>query len=53
VIEDGEKMMAILKAKGIEYFIEDSPETKYRIYVQDPDSTFLDLVEYNTGYELR
>ena len=53
MIEDGEKMMAILKANGIEYFVEDSPETKYRIYVQDSDSTFLELVEYNADYELR
>lgn len=53
VIEDGEKMMALLEANGIEYFVEDAPETKYRIYVQDPDSTFLELVAYSEGYELR
>jgi hypothetical protein len=53
VIEDGEKMMAVLEANRIEYFVEDAPETKYRIYVKDPDSTFLELVEYNEGYELR
>ncbi len=53
VIEDGRKMMALLEANGIEYFVEDAPETKYRIYVKDPDSTFLELVEYNEGYELR
>lgn len=53
VIEDGEKMMALLEANGIKYFVEDAPETKYRIYVQDPDSTFLELVEYNADYELR
>jgi catechol 2,3-dioxygenase-like lactoylglutathione lyase family enzyme len=53
VIEDGKKMMAVLEANGIEYFVEDAPETKYRIYVKDPDSTFLELVEYHEGYELR
>ena len=31
VVEDGKKMMAVLKKKGIEYFVEDSSETKYRI----------------------
>lgn len=53
VIANGAKMMALLEANGIEYFVEDSPETKYRIYIQDPDSTVLELVEYNRDYELR
>ena len=53
VIEAGEKMIAILKANGIEYFVEDSPETKYRIYVKDPDGTYLEIVEYKIDYELR
>lgn len=53
VIEDGEKMIAILAANGIEYFVEDAPETKYRIYIQDPDNTGLELVEYNEDYRLR
>jgi len=53
VIEDGERMMAVLEANRIEYFVEDAPETKYRIYVVDPDNTALELVEYNEGYELR
>ncbi|MCY7286606.1 MAG: bleomycin resistance protein [Cyanobacteria bacterium CAN_BIN43] len=53
VIEDGEKMIAVLEANGIEYFVEESPETKYRIYVSDPDSTGLELVEYHQNYELR
>jgi catechol 2,3-dioxygenase-like lactoylglutathione lyase family enzyme len=53
VIEDGDKMMALLDANGIEYFVEDAPETKHRIYVKDPDGTFVELVEYNEDYELR
>jgi catechol 2,3-dioxygenase-like lactoylglutathione lyase family enzyme len=53
VIDDGEKMMALLETHGIEYVVEDSPETKYRIYVKDPDSTWLELVEYHEDYELR
>jgi catechol 2,3-dioxygenase-like lactoylglutathione lyase family enzyme len=53
VIDDGEKMMALLAANEIEYVVEDSPETKYRIYVKDPDSTWLELVEYHEDYELR
>jgi hypothetical protein len=53
VIEDGEKMMAGLEANKIEYLVEDASETKYRIYVKDPDNTLLELVEYNKGYELR
>ena len=53
VIEDGKKMMAVLEANRVEYFVEDSPETKYRIYVTDPDNTGLELVEYNEDYELR
>lgn len=53
VIEDGKKMMALLEANNIEYFVEDALETNYRIYVMDPDSTGLELVEYHKGYELR
>lgn len=53
VIEDGKEMIAVLEKNGIEYFVEDAPETKYRIYVKDPDGLFLELVEYNEGYELR
>ena len=52
-IEDGKKMMAVLETNEIEYIVEDAPETKYRIYVKDPDSTVLELVEYHKGYELR
>lgn len=53
VIEDGKKMMTVLEANRVEYFVEDSPEAKYRIYVTDPDNTRLELVEYDEGYELR
>jgi catechol 2,3-dioxygenase-like lactoylglutathione lyase family enzyme len=52
-IEDGEKMMSVLETNRIEYIVEDAPETKYRIYVKDPDRTLLELVEYNQSYELR
>jgi catechol 2,3-dioxygenase-like lactoylglutathione lyase family enzyme len=53
VIADGKKMTELLEANRIEYVLEDSPETKYRIYVKDPDSTWLELVEYKENYELR
>ena len=55
VIADGEKMMALLDANKIEYFVlaDDDPETKYRIYVSDPDGTYLELVEYHKTYEFR
>jgi catechol 2,3-dioxygenase-like lactoylglutathione lyase family enzyme len=53
VIEDGKKMMALLAANRIEYLVEDAPETKYRIYVKDPDSTLLELIEYEADYALR
>jgi len=52
VIEDGEKMMALLDAHGIEYFVEDAIETKYRIYITDPatnlsrDSRFLKSLSF-------
>lgn len=53
VIEDGERMIKVLEANGIEYSVDDAPETKHRIYVKDPDSTWLELVEYNESYKLR
>ena len=53
VIEDGKKMTALLEANGIEYVVDDAPETQYRIYVKDPDGTWLELVEYTEDYELR
>jgi catechol 2,3-dioxygenase-like lactoylglutathione lyase family enzyme len=53
VIEDGEKMKALLDAQGIEYYTYTSPETKCRIYVSDPDGTEIELVEYQETYELK
>jgi catechol 2,3-dioxygenase-like lactoylglutathione lyase family enzyme len=53
VIEDGKKMIELLEANGLEYVLDDAPETKYRIYVKDPDSTHLELVEYQESYALR
>lgn len=53
VIEDGEKMINVLDANNMEYMVENAPETKYRIYVKDPDGTFLELVEYQPDYVLR
>ncbi|NJO42174.1 MAG: bleomycin resistance protein [Cyanobacteria bacterium CRU_2_1] len=53
VIEDGEKMKALLDAHDIPYETYESPETKYRIYVTDPDGTQIELVEYQETYELK
>jgi len=46
-------MTALLDTQGIEYVIFNSPETKYRIYVNDPDGTEVELVEYQDDYQLR
>jgi catechol 2,3-dioxygenase-like lactoylglutathione lyase family enzyme len=53
VIEDGAKILATLDANGIEYHIEASPETKYRIYVSDPEGTWIELVEYQDLYNFK
>jgi catechol 2,3-dioxygenase-like lactoylglutathione lyase family enzyme len=53
VIDNGEKMKAALERNGIEYCTMDSPETKFRIYVNDPDGNEIELVEYQDSYELR
>jgi catechol 2,3-dioxygenase-like lactoylglutathione lyase family enzyme len=54
VIDDGNALMQLLKANGIEHFnIDDSPETKFRIYVSDPDGTAIEFVEYNEAYALK
>ncbi|GAB4376775.1 MAG: VOC family protein [Elainellaceae cyanobacterium] len=53
VIDDGEKMKAVLEANGIEYYTMNAPETKFRIYVNDPDGNEIELVEYQDGYELK
>lgn len=53
VIEDGEAMKKLLDQQGIEYTVFKSPETKTRIYVNDPDGTEIELVDYEDTYELR
>ncbi|WP_416672198.1 VOC family protein [Egbenema bharatensis] len=53
VIDDGEKMKAVLDGNGIEYYTMNAPETKFRIYVNDPDGNEIELVEYQESYELR
>lgn len=53
VIKDGEKMKDLLEQSGIEYYNLTSPETKYRIYVNDPDGNEIELVEYHLDYALR
>jgi len=52
-IQDGEAMKKLLDSEGIEYYIMTAPETKYRIYVNDPDGNEIELVEYNQEYALR
>ena len=54
VIDDSDKMKAILDANDIEYFtMHDSPETKCRIYISDPDGTPIELVEYTEAYAMK
>jgi catechol 2,3-dioxygenase-like lactoylglutathione lyase family enzyme len=53
VIEDGDKMQSLLDAHGIEYYVYTSPETKHRIYVNDPDGNEIELVQYQEAYELK
>jgi catechol 2,3-dioxygenase-like lactoylglutathione lyase family enzyme len=53
VIDDGAAMQLLLDAHNIEYVVFNSPETKYRIYVNDPDGTEVELVEYQNDYLLR
>ena len=53
VIDDGETMKAHLKENNIEYYTMTAPETKHRIYVNDPDGNEIELVEYNPDYRLR
>ena len=52
-IENSEAMKALLDKNEIDYSIYVSPETKCRIYVNDPDGTQIELVEYNQSYELK
>lgn len=53
VIDDGEKIKMTLDANGIEYYTMTAPETKFRIYVNDPDGNEIELVEYQADYALR
>jgi catechol 2,3-dioxygenase-like lactoylglutathione lyase family enzyme len=53
VIKDGEAMKKLLDAEGIEYYTMTATETKYRIYVNDPDGNEIELVEYNPEYPLK
>jgi catechol 2,3-dioxygenase-like lactoylglutathione lyase family enzyme len=53
VIADSEQVKTVLDATGIEYTTYTSPETKLRIYVNDPDGTEIELVEYQADYALR
>ncbi len=53
VIQDGEAMRKLLDNQSIEYYEMSSPETKHRIYVNDPDGNEIELVEYEDNYALR
>ncbi|MBW4614201.1 MAG: VOC family protein [Desmonostoc vinosum HA7617-LM4] len=53
VIEDGESMKKLLETESIEYYTMTAPETKHRIYVNDPDGNEIELVEYHLEYALR
>ncbi|KAB8331506.1 bleomycin resistance protein [Scytonema tolypothrichoides VB-61278] len=53
VIKDGEAMKKLLDTENIEYYTMTAPETKHRIYVNDPDGNEIELVEYNFEYELK
>ncbi|MBR8836939.1 MAG: VOC family protein [Stigonema ocellatum SAG 48.90 = DSM 106950] len=53
VIPDGEAMKKLLDAEGIEYYTLTAPETKHRVYVNDPDGNEIELVEYNPEYALK
>lgn len=53
VIDDGEDLKKTLQANGIEYYTLESPETKNRIYVSDPDGNEIEFVEYTPEYPLK
>lgn len=53
VIEQGDQMKALLDANRIPYHTELAPETNHRIYLTDPDGTWLELVEYTDTYALK
>ncbi len=54
VIQDGKAMQKILDSNGIEYEVnDDAPETKFRVYLNDPDDNEIELIEYTSEYVLR
>jgi catechol 2,3-dioxygenase-like lactoylglutathione lyase family enzyme len=53
VIRDGEAMKKLLDEEDIEYYTMTAPETKHRIYVNDPDGNEIELVEYDPEYALK
>jgi len=53
VIDDGRAIQTRLQENNIDYYTLTSPETKYRIYVSDPDGNEIELIEYNSDYSLR
>ncbi|AUT02514.1 bleomycin resistance protein [Nostoc sp. CENA543] len=53
VIPDGAAMQELLDKNGVEYYTMAAPETKYRIYVTDPDGNEIELVEYQPDYALK
>ena len=47
-------MRATLEKQGIAYReLKDAPETKFRVYLDDPDGNEIELIEYQPVYALR
>ncbi|PSB01655.1 VOC family protein [Merismopedia glauca] len=54
VVTDGAAIQKTLEASAIKYeIVHDAPETKCRIYLFDPDSNELELIEYLDAYPLK
>jgi catechol 2,3-dioxygenase-like lactoylglutathione lyase family enzyme len=54
VIQNGEVMREILDKNGIAYEVNnDAPETKFRVYLFDPDGNEIELIEYAKEYAMR
>lgn len=54
VIHDGQAMQATLNQHKISYQTRsDSPETTFRVYLNDPDGNEIELIEYSKTYALR
>jgi catechol 2,3-dioxygenase-like lactoylglutathione lyase family enzyme len=54
VIQDGQAMQATLDQHKIPYQApNDSPETTFRVYLNDPDGNEIELIEYSNTYALR